>query len=412
MKYNWDSILERAQELAPLCETFSQLAERLGIPTSSLRGGLKRLDISFADLLMGATQIKQTTIEKLLLQKSFLEKELMQLQKQVGYNEWFSEALMEAASMLKPETVKPPLKSAKAETLQSAVLLLSDIHLGQQTPAEEVGVFGKYNSEIAAKMIKHTFTAFAGMTKQQAFPVDEVYVFGLGDWVEHAHMRPGHEAYVDTGVVKQALAITNLTIAGLKMLCSEFSKVTLVGVSGNHGRVTSDPRRSKPTENFDYMCYKMLEMAFKDQPNIDFIIPESWYTNVKIQGYNFFATHGENIRSYVGFPWYGATRAARKYVAMFRLAQKRKIEREKPQTVEEWESCMIVPDYALLAHFHTEATWAAPDIEHFANGAMPGVSQYGAKNVMVINKPSQRMFFVHPKYGVAFRCPIDLDWII
>ena len=70
---------------------------------------------------------------------------------------------------------------------------------------------------------------------------------------------------------------------------------------------------------------------------------------------------------------------------------------------------MIIPDYALLGHFHSDTTWDAPDIESFVNGSVPGISKYGVKNVMVMNRPRQRMMFVHPKYGVTVRLPIDLD---
>ena len=138
-------------------------------------------------------------------------------------------------------------------------------------------------------------------------------------------------------------------------------------------------------------------------------IPETWYSHFRVQGWNFFGIHGEDIRSYVGFPWYGATRAARNYVAMFRLAQRRRLRDNPPKTVEEYQDALIVPDYALLAHFHQKANWEAPDIEIFANGAMPGVSRYSAKDLKVIGTPKQQMMFVHPKYGVGLRCPILLD---
>jgi hypothetical protein len=289
------------------------------------------------------------------------------------------------------------------------MLLLGDFHVGQLTPAEQVGVFGEYNKEIAKARVKHTFTTFASIAKHQPFGIEEVVLVCLGDWVEHAHLRPGHEGRVDLNVVKQTLVTSSIAIAGVQMLAETFPKVRLVCIPGNHGRVAQDYRLCDPTDNFDYMAYRIMQMALEHQPNVEFVIPDAWYANFKVYTYNFFAIHGENIRSYVGFPWYGATRAARKYVAMFRLAQKRMIRDMKPQTPDEFEACMIVPDYAILGHFHSGTTWEAPDVEHFVNGAMPGVSQYGAKKVMSISKPRQRLMFVHPKYGVTLRCPIDLD---
>jgi hypothetical protein len=159
------------------------------------------------------------------------------------------------------------------------------------------------------------------------------------------------------------------------------------------------------------MAYHIAQMALQNQPNVTFDIPESWYSNYRIYGYNFLALHGEDILSYVGFPWYGATRSARNYVAMFRRAEKRLIRDRQPKTVAELEACSIVPDYVLIAHFHSEAQWEAADVEHFANGTMAGVSYYGAKRRMVISRPKQTVLFVHPKYGIGMQCSIDLDEI-
>jgi len=407
--YNWDEIFRHAIDLVPRCTTPTDLARLLDIPSTTLRSAMARRGLTFPKLLAQSTYEQETGIKSLQLQNQALRKEIEYLNRKIGQKAWLRETLVEMSSVLKLAPVSSPPKAPQAETPQTAVLLLSDVHLGQETPVDLVQDFGEYNSKIAEARMRHVFTAFASVVKHQAFPISDVVVFGLGDWVEHAHLRPGHEGRVDLGVVKQTLQAADIGGHGLLMLAEQFPRVTFIGIPGNHGRVTSDPRKSSPTENFDYMCYRIMQMMLQDQPNIDWIIPESWYVRHNIQGWNFFAIHGEDIRSYAGFPWYGATRDARNYVGMFRLAQRRMIRRASPKTVEELQECMIVPDYALLAHFHTEATWESPDIEHFANGAMPGVSAYGAKRIKKINRSSQRMFFVHPKFGVTMRCPIDLD---
>jgi len=408
-EHNWDELFRRAIELAPRCDNPTQLAELLNVPRTTFQGAMRKRGITFAGLLAQSASGQEVGIKSLQLQNQALRKEVEYLNTQLGKKDWFKETLLEMASILKMSPVAPPTKNPMAKTPQTANLLMSDIHLGQETPADMVQDFGEYNSVIAEARMRHTFQSFASITKHQPFPVNDIVVWGLGDWVEHAHLRPGHEGFVDLGVVKQTLQAANIGAHGLQMLAGQFPKITFIGLPGNHGRVTSDPRKSAPSENFDYMCYHIMKMMLREQPNIRWIIPESWYVQEAIQGWNFLGMHGEDIRSYVGFPWYGATRNMRQYVGMFRLVQRRRIRREDPQTIEELRECMMVPDYTLLAHFHTEATWEGPDIEHFVNGAMPGVSKYGAKQRTVINRPSQRMFFVHPKYGVTIRCPIDLD---
>jgi len=410
-QYNWDEVWTDAAKIAHECSSKSELAKAMGIPRKTFVEAMKRYGLTITDLRLGSpTNLsEQSTLEKLRLQRQSLKKDLDTLQQELGRREWWREILLEVASTITPDYIAPPPLMPKPERSQTAKLMLSDVHLGQLTLSEQVGLFGEYNKDIAMARFRHTFTTFASIAKHQPFAIEEAIVVLLGDLVEHSHLRPGHEGFVDLNVVKQSLMISTSGVAGIRMLAGVFPKVRVVCVTGNHGRTASDPRLCDPTDNFDYLAYKVMEMALVDQPNVEFIIPESWYANYKVYSYNFFAMHGENIRSYVGFPWYGATRAARQYVAMFRLAQKRKIRDTNPQTREEFDACMIVPDYALLGHFHSDTTWESPDIEHFVNGSMPGVSSYGARRVMVINKPRQRMMFVHPKYGVTMRLPIDLD---
>lgn len=406
--HNWELIWKECERLASQCSNVTELSKRLDIPRTTLTGKMREEGITFASFLVAGNEGKATAINKLSLQNTALKREIKYLNDRMGRNAWWSDTVVQAAAMLKRESLPVPIKNISPNTSQTALLQLSDVHIGQNTPAEEVGVFGEYNSNIAKARFNATFQKFTGIVKQQPFPVNEVVVWLGGDIVEHSHLRPGHESIVDMHVIQQTLVATDLLIANLNFLCGKFNKVRVVAVSGNHGRTDSDPRKCGSTDNFDYLIYHIAKRALQNK-NIEWDIPETWYSHFRVEGWNFFGMHGEDIRSYVGFPWYGATRAARNYVAMFRLAQKRNLKQNPPTTIEEFQEALIVPDYALLAHFHQKANWEAPDIEIFANGAMPGLSRYSTKRLKTMNTPKQNMMFVHPRYGVGLRCPILLD---
>ncbi len=51
------------------------------------------------------------------------------------------------------------------------------------------------------------------------------------------------------------------------MLAETFPLVRVVCVPGNHGRVAADYRLCDPTDNFDYMVYRIMEMEFKPTPS-------------------------------------------------------------------------------------------------------------------------------------------------
>lgn len=408
-KYDWDNVWRECEKYALQCCNIQELADKLGIPRTTLSSRMKSTGRTFSSFVLADNEAKGITIEKLLLQNKALRQETERLKEQVGRNAWWVETVIQSASLLERTPVKVPPKDTSAKTHQVAIMMVSDVHMGQYTPAEEVGVFGEYNTGMAKARFNAAFDKALGIIKQQPFPVDEVVVWLGGDMVEHSHLRPGHEGTVDANVIKQSLTVADLLVVNLQMIASAFNVVRVEAVPGNHGRTDSDRRKCSPTDNFDYLIYHIAKQALKEQTNILWDIPEAWYVRFNVLGWNFFGMHGEDIKSYVKFPWYGATTAARNYVGMFRLAQRRKLRNDPPKTVEEFEKALIVPDYALLAHFHQQANWEAPDIEMFANGAMPGLSRYSAKDLKIIGVPKQNLLFVHPRYGVGLRCPILLD---
>lgn len=410
LKYNWQTIFKQCENLAHRCSTISDLAKLLDLPESTLRTAMNRENVTFVDFLTRGTIDSSIKLETLQLQIKAYKKEISYLTELLAKRRWLMDTIVEVATTIDSPTVVIPSVPSSETSPITAILPLSDIHRGQNTPEGELGILGEYNTEIADARLIYWYKTVCKLIQMQQSPIENIVLLGLGDLVENAHLRPGHEQFVDIGVIKQVLGIIPRLVEAILSFASISPKVTVVGVPGNHGRVTSDARLSDSTENFDYMIYKCLEYNLRDQSNISWIVPDSWYTLFRIYSYNIFAMHGEDIRSYVGFPWYGADRTIRKYVAMFRAVQKQNL-KNPFNTVEQVLDEMIVPDYAYLAHFHSRTEWEAPDVECFVNGSFPGVSRYGIKQIKALSRPSQWLHFVHRKYGVTSRWPIYLDTI-
>lgn len=413
-QHNWAAIYEQALEIAPAYESWTRLARQMGISRRTLQDGLRREHgIGTFDDLIAHCELSldvDVSLQKYQLQAKHYQAQVRSLRRQLSYREWLEDIIREVAAVLPPAPkIQHPVKTTGNS--ESAVLLVGDIHWGQKTPKAQVGVLPEYNSAIAQARTVQTFETFLSITgKHRTFTnIETAYILLMGDEAEGSHLRPQQGKFVDRNIVQQTLEFGQCAAQGIRAVAAEFKEVRVIGVPGNHTRVLPKPGDNEPSETFDYMSYRYIEALLAQQDNITYDFPETWYSLFDIYGWKFFMAHGEDIRSWAGFPWYGITRFMRDYQAMMHLITRNNIRNEKPETLEDLMPLLMEFDYCLLAHFHQSAMWDDVDVEVMVNGTMAGVSLYGAKRVHKLSRPRQQMFFVHPEHGVTGRYPIYLD---
>jgi hypothetical protein len=111
----------------------------------------------------------------------------------------------------------------------------------------------------------------------------------------------------------------------------------------------------------------------------------------EVQGTRVLFIHGEDVRKWLTFPWYGAKRFYDSYFQMMsKLGQ--------PFNV------------LVMGHFHEPMSWVLTNGEIIANGSFVGYTRYTMKRLGGEGRvPSQWVFFVHPKIGVSARYLVRLD---
>ena len=184
-KYDWNAEFTKAVAIASDCATRKEVAEMLNIPRRTFEEAMNRRGLSLIDLQRGnlGTMSEHSILEKLRLQKQSIQRDHDILAKELGRREWWREILAEVASTLTPDCVPVPSLVPKAERSQTGILMLSDVHLGQLTPSEQVGVLGEYNSTIALNRFKYTFQSFASIALHQPFAVEV-------PWGPHGTLSP------------------------------------------------------------------------------------------------------------------------------------------------------------------------------------------------------------------------------
>jgi hypothetical protein len=168
----------------------------------------------------------------------------------------------------------------------------------------------------------------------------------------------------------------------LQFVASLFDRVTVRGVCGNH------PRTRTTTLNGDYLLYHTAMLLLKEQKNVEFLFTDAPFMLWEEEGINrrnwkFLICHGDDIRGYMGIPYYGLQRAQHEFT---RLTDH-------------------VVDATIFGHHHRYA-----EIEGglFINGSWQSGTGYSVKKMRAASQATQGMLFHHPEVGWTSRWPIYL----
>jgi hypothetical protein len=272
---------------------------------------------------------------------------------------------------------------------ESSVSLLGDWHLWEVVDAADTGGLGEYNMEIASAYMQMLAETTIDITKRKlrGYRFGTHYVLMLGDMVSsniHGIMEHSPGTAIDSLLEGQVLVARYLMD-----LCQHWENVHVVGVVGNHGRLSQQKRYKKRYCNWDFALYNNVAMMLANQPNITFDFPRSFWHIVEIEGKKFLILHGDDIRSWNQIPWYGIDRAVRKF---------REILEAYGQNF----------DYVAMGHFHNTGVLQSCNGEKLINGAAIGTTDFSLGRLFTGNMPQQSIYGVHPDHGATWRYHLRL----
>lgn len=170
---------------------------------------------------------------------------------------------------------------------------------------------------------------------------------------------------------------------GIEKLADEFGKVVVVGVPGNHDRSTKKPSTKGYVEtSFDAILSWHLEAHFRDDKRVMFLTPREPDALFKIYNTTILLTHGDQIGGGGGNGFIGPAAS---------------ITRGMKKVADYYASFGTHIDCILVGHFHTSLK-----LEYgFANGCLPGYSEFARKFRLRPKPPTQWLLHVHPKRGIV-----------
>lgn len=287
------------------------------------------------------------------------------------------QAAFDAAAGLKIGSVKKPLADKRKKAEEVCVPLISDLQLAKVTP--------DYNTDVAEERMRLYAQKIVEITEIQRsdHPVRKVVCCVLGDIIEGIDIFPGQAWLVDAGLYRQIMVDgPRIMVEFFQTLLANFDTVEVHWVIGNHGRIgrkgTFDPE-----SNGDRMLGKLLEMHFRNEKRISFVVPDgkgerNWYDVCQIGNYSALLIHGDQIRGHSGFPWYG-------------LGKK----------VNGWASGAIRTPFqdVFMGHFHQRSLIPLNKRDVYVNGSTESYNTYAEENLAAMSDPSQWLLYVNPDKG-------------
>lgn len=300
---------------------------------------------------------------------------------------------------LKEVSPEPPKWLIKARDPKSSgvpVAILSDVHKGERVFADQVGGVNEFNRVISRARLKTWLSALLDLTKHHMVKPDYpgLILMLLGDMITgciHDDLRETNDGPVQLSV----LELQEELIAIISILADQFGNVFIPCTVGNHGRETPKPRTKFVIyTSYEWNLYCQLEYHFRNDPRVQFFIPNEIDAYFVVQGHRCLATHGDRLGVKGGDGIIGILGPVTR--GTIKLGQQTK------QVGRDFDTLFI-------GHGHTYIPRS--EAAHVVmNGCVIGYNEYAHAQLRVpYSRPTQYLGFIHPKYGITCQWPMYLD---
>jgi hypothetical protein len=274
-----------------------------------------------------------------------------------------------------------------AKNVETAVLQFGDIHIGEIVDALEVYGLNQYNFDVFKRRLQCLVDTIIHLCfdihKGQTF--DGLIINALGDMVS-GYIHEEFEITGEGSMIQWALGGAYIMAQATLELAARFPHVTINCVVGNHGRTQKQKRYKRRYVNWDTIFYEAWAAYCKRAKNVSFNIPRSFFMTTIIQGQRCVVLHGDDIRGWMGIPYYGINRAVGNFTQLMRS---------------------IGHDftYFMLGHFHESADLQNANGDIIVNGSFIGGNEYSIGKLGKCAPPRQLLLGMNSD-GVSFEYKI------
>ena len=267
-------------------------------------------------------QVRDTEIRRLEVKNQLLKAQNSRLNREKRTNlqaefiaAEFHNALQLAVPAFEPlDKVNIPKISENSDEV--LVIHLSDEHADEIVLPERVNGLEEYNFNIACRRAERYIDGIIDWKNnkiRQNFT--KAVIFCYGDHVSGT-IHKGTENSHFRNQFANSLAVGQLHGLMFRELAAHFDSISVVYVVGNHGRVDPQKNMRRALENLDYLVAETAALCCRDIDNLDFNIPDSYSAIVVVNGHRFHVSHGDDVKTWGGMPWYGLSKRTNKIQAI------------------------------------------------------------------------------------------------
>lgn len=254
--------------------------------------------------------------EKVVL-RAKLSTQTSQLTKYIKKEEKVKEYIAEVVDAVRSVDPIPAvpffiLKKHENKTPITAVLHLTDWHIGERNASNELEGWGGYDWAIAqdrvlGQLLPH-FIEWV-QTQRSGYNLKDLVIVETGDFVSgdiHEELKVTNEfpLPIQTAKAGQLLGQVHCELA------RHFDNVYVKQIGGdNHSRLVRKPQAAQKAQNsMGYLVYEIANEAAKKHSNVIPERAEGMKLTFKIGNYTFLGEHGDTVKSWMGVPFYGIER--------------------------------------------------------------------------------------------------------
>lgn len=295
----------------------------------------------------------------------------------------------------------PPVSSPKRapspkhnKLAESAVLVLSDSHIGKKVHKTQTLGFGNYNFQVFGERLHYVEDRVCSILGEHVTPkVDELIILMLGDMLDGS-LTHGKEVVGAMTLFDQFYAGAQYLAQAIRGMASQVPVVRIYTAVGNHPRMGN--QKKMPAEqrysNFDHFLYAMVKEMLRNQTNVHFNLDYQPFCYFDVKGTKIMGMHGDHLRggdSQLGIPIHAIARTVSGLTQLY--------ESRGQQAPHLWVS----------GHIHRSVQLPTVKGEWLINGAFPGDDNF-ALTLSSSSEPMQLFFGIHPKYRKTWEYEIKL----
>lgn len=336
---------------------------------------------------------RDTVLDRLRAERDEYKRLYDEAVRRIRDEEDLARTLAKASVRPLPSPKLPPRgKASDRRPAREAVLLLSDWQLGQVVRENDTGGLNTYDWPTAGRRLRRWLDAAVGniINMRNAYAVDRVVLAMLGDMVEGHDVFSGQAYSLDKDAALQALDGSALFADAISELITRLWPVTIdiYCVPGNHGKPGGRRSGNMPTTlSFDHLFYEILKLRLANAPVREWGIEPCGRLLFMSAGTPVLMTHGDEVRGWGGFPYYGLDKAHG------RLLQ------ELDTVFHVW----------LLGHWHAAAVLPSGRGMRLVNGNAVGANRLTTAAVLGATAPTQSLMYLSRDLGVAELALLYLD---